>query len=89
MNKVLIKLFVPEVDDSFDVFIPVNEMVWKVRKMLVKCVMDITNTSLDSSNYVLINKISGRIYKNNEIIIDTDIRNSSELLLFSIKKDNV
>ncbi len=83
-NKVLIKLFVPEIDSSFDVFIPVNEVVWKIKKMIIKLVNDVVNVNFDlKKDYTLINKDSSRIYKNNEIIIDTDIRNATELIIFS------
>lgn len=83
-NKVLIKLFVPEIDSSFDVFIPANELVWKIKKMLMKVVNDVVNVNFDLTNdYILINKDSSRIYKNNEIVIDTDIRNATELIIFS------
>lgn len=83
-NKVLIKLIVPEIDKSFDIFIPVNEVIWKIKKMLVKCINDITNSNFDMNNdYILIKKENNKLYSNNEVVIDTDIRNSSELYLFS------
>ena len=83
-NKVLVKLFVPEIDSTFDVFIPVNEVVWKIKKMLVKAINDVVNVDFDmTKNYILINSDNSRVYKNNEIAIDTDIRNASELILFS------
>ncbi len=83
-NKVLVKLIVPEIDDEFDVFIPVNEIVWKIKKMLVKCVNDVDGVNLDiNKEYILVKKDNNRVYKNNEIMIDTDIRNASELLLIS------
>lgn len=83
-NKVLIKLIVPELDSDFDVFIPVNEVVWKIKKILVKCVSDLSNITLDiKKDYVLVNKDNSKIYTNNEIIHDTDIRNSTELILVS------
>jgi len=83
-NKVLVKLFIPEIDTFFDVFIPVNEVVWKLKKMLVKVVSDVVNVDLDiNRDYILINSDNNRIYKNNEIVIDTDIRNACELILFS------
>ena len=79
-NKVLIKLIVPEINLSFDVFLPVNEVIWKIKKMLIKCVCDLSNASMDmNTEYVLINKDGSRIYKNNEILIETDIRNASEI----------
>lgn len=81
-NKVLIKLIVPEMDSEFDVFIPVNELIWKIKRIFIKCVSDLTNIELDvQKEYVLINKDNSRVYTNNEIVINTDIRNSTELIL--------
>ncbi len=86
-NKVLIKLIVPELDYSFDIFIPVNEIVWKIKKMLVKSIADLTGVQLNlEEEYVLINKITSQIYNNNDVIINTDIRNANELILMSVKK---
>jgi len=83
-NKVLIKLIVPELDDNFDIFIPVNEVVWKIKKLIVKSISDLTNIPLDiNGSYLLINKDNCKIYTNNEIIVNTDIRNSSEMILIS------
>lgn len=83
-NKILIKLDVFELDDTFDVFIPVNEVVWKIKAMLAKSVSDLEYIKFDSNeDYILVNKITGQVYNNNEIIIDTDIRNGTELLLTS------
>lgn len=85
-NKVLIKLIAPELDIAFDIFIPVNEVVWKVKKLIVKSVSDLAGVPLDiKQEYYLINKDSGIIYNNNDIIINTDIRNSSELVILSVK----
>ena len=84
-NKVLIKLFVPELDSTFDVFIPVNELMWKIKKLIIKSVSDLSFGALEKDkNYVLINKINGKVYNNNSIVIETDIRNSSELILLSV-----
>ena len=83
-NKILVKLTLPELDGSFDVFIPVNESIWKIKKMLIKCVNDIFNSNFDiKKEFILMKKDDGTIYRNNEIVIDTDIRNASELFLIS------
>ena len=84
-NKVLIKLFVSDLSACYDVFIPVNEVIWKIKKMFIKSVSDLTGIPLDiNQEYLLINKVTGDIYNNNDIVIDTNIRNSTELML--IKK---
>lgn len=85
-NKVLIKLIVPELDSTYDVFIPVNELVWKIKKLVIKCVYDLTEGSFPlNQSYLLINKDSSYIYKNNELIRTNDIRNATELVLISCK----
>lgn len=80
-NKVLVKIIVPSLDTSFDLFIPVNELIWKIERLAVKAISDLTNTQLSGKEFILLNKDTGRKYENNEIVINTDIRNSSELLL--------
>lgn len=88
-NKVLVKIIVPLLDDSFDCFIPVNEVIWKIKKLIIKSISDLTNTNLDlSSDYIFINKDNGRIYNTNEIVINTDIRNGSELMML-IRNDTI
>ena len=87
-NKVLIKLVFPELDEVFDVFIPINEVVWKIKKMLLKSISDLTNVPIDLKlEYVLLNEKNGRIYRNNEVVINTDIRNATELVMFSNKNN--
>lgn len=83
-NKVLVKIILSELDVSYDVFIPVNELIWKIKKLLVKSLSDVTGVVLDpKKDYLLINKDNGTIYNNNDLVIDTDIRNTTEILLIS------
>lgn len=85
-NKVLIKLWIPELDVDYDVFIPVNEAMWKVKILLLKSVEDILKISINNNiDYYLVNKDTCKIYDSNEIVLNTDIRNGSEILLISIK----
>lgn len=87
-DKVLIKLSVPEIDLSFDIFIPVNELIWKVKKLIVRGIKDLSGNSLNiEDEYVLLNKLTNQIYSNNVTVYDTDIRNASELILL-VEKDS-
>lgn len=86
-NKVLIKLYIPEIEEHFDMFIPVNEVIWKVTELISKSLSDLTSFPQDNSKRnLLINRSTSEIYDPNKIIIDTDIRNATELLLLTIKK---
>ena len=83
-NKVLVKIMIPEINESYDVFIPVNEYIWKINKLVQKSIYDLTGGNLNlEKEYVLINNYTGKVYKNNDVIIDTEIRNGTELTLLS------
>lgn len=89
INKVLIKLYVPELDYTFDIFVPVNEVIWKIKKLILKSVYDLTGGSIDiSKEYVLINKNTSKYYDNNSVLVNTDIRNATELIILSIKEND-
>ena len=84
-DKLLVKIIIPELDESYDVFIPVNEVIWKISKLTTKVAFDFfeKRINLQNKNYIFINKNTGTVYQNNQIVIDTDIRNGTELILVS------
>ncbi len=85
-NKVLVKLFVPEVNIETDVFLPVNEVMWKIKKIVIQALSDVSGGALDKNGrYLFINKTTGQIYKPNSVLIDTDIRNATEIVVILIK----
>lgn len=81
-NKVLVKLIVAANDQEIDCFIPINEKIYNIKKIFLKYVFDSTNIEEDVVNqYVLINGRTNMVYNNNDRIVNTDIRNCSELIL--------
>ena len=85
-NKVLIKLIIPEIDEKYDVFIPVNESIWKIKIELIKAISELSSLSLSvNESYILINCDDCIIYRNSEIVLNTNIRNGSQLVLISQK----
>lgn len=80
-NKVLIKVILPNMELEYDMFVPVNEQLWKIEKLAVKCIYDLANIKYNpkSDPYIIINKITGQIYDKNLVVLDTDIRNGTEL----------
>jgi hypothetical protein len=87
-NKVLVKIIFPELEKQYDVFIPVNEQVWKINKLITKAIFDASNIPYDikRDDYVFFNKSTGKIYDNNDIILNTDIRNGTELILLAVSQ---
>ena len=42
-NKVLVHLLIPEIDQEYDVFIPINVRIGTVIELLNKSLMELTN----------------------------------------------
>lgn len=81
--KVLIKLFVPEVEQSFEMYIPVNKTVNQVIFLMNKVVNDITLGSYPIKDTIkLINRRSNVQYDLSKLIRDTDIKNGTELVIY-------
>ena len=58
-----------------------------MKKLISKCVKDLSSNNFDfSKEYILINVETNQIYNENDIIINTDIRNATRLLLISEKQ---
>ena len=81
-NKVMIKAIFPSIEKEYDIKIPVNELAWRVNKLIVKAVYDMNGISFDirKDNFVMIDKLNGKIYPNNAVILNTNIRNGSEIV---------
>ena len=88
-NKVMIKAIFPLIDKEYDIKIPVNELIWKINRLIVKAIYDMNCIDIDikNDNFILINKVTGRIYENNVAVIDTDIRNGTEIIFLKVMSD--
>ncbi len=81
-NKILVVLNVPEIDEVFDLYIPVNRKVGNIIELLKKLIDDVTDNSYEITDSVcLYSKQNGLKYDNNSLVYDTDIRNGSGLIL--------
>lgn len=83
-NKVLVKLRVPEIDKEFDIYLSVNKKIGNIILLLNKAINEMTEDQFKiSNNNVLYNSFTGEKYDVDKLLIDTDIRNGSELVLLS------
>lgn len=81
MNKYLVTLYVPFIEEQFDVFIPNSKRVVDIVYYSTKVISDLYDGEFPIQNYNLINRLNGKIYDKNTIISDTDIRNGTELII--------
>lgn len=81
-NKVLIELIIPDIDEKFNLFIPINKRVGNVIVLLNKSVCELTNGFyVGNKNSCLYNRETGEIYKMNDLVRNTNIRHGTVLVL--------
>ena len=80
--KVLIRLYVPEIEEMYEMYIPINKRIGEISELLCNLVNDLSKVYPKKKNSCLCNRRSGVIYDKNQTIIQTDIRNGTELIIF-------
>ena len=84
MNRVLVNLYVPLMEKKYNIWIPVNRSINCIIKGFISGINSLNQIKYDvKKNYPrLYNKENATIYDYNMKVIDTDIRNGTELILF-------
>lgn len=81
--KVLIKLIVPEIEETYEAYIPINRTVGEVSMLLNQMVNNFSGVYPLKNGVLLYNRHTGMIYTGNVFVRDTDIRNGTELIMLS------
>lgn len=81
-NKVLVELIVPVLEESYDVFIPINRKIGNIICLLSKIVSDMSGGYFSvSEKNALYSGDTGDVYPVDTLVFNTDIRNGSKLIL--------
>ncbi len=81
-NKILIGLYVPLIEKSYDIYIPVNKKIGTVKKLIEAGLVELTDNSYivkEDSNFY--SKETGQIYDVNKSVRETDLKNGSRVVL--------
>ena len=77
-NKVLVNLYILSLGMNFELYIPVNEKIGNISKLINSTMFD----SIDmEKNYSILNVEDGTFYKKNDLVRNTNIKNGTKLLL--------
>jgi len=81
-NKVLVELSIPEIDEVFNVFLPVNRKIGNIIELLNKALFEVKNgTYIGGTKNFLYNRTTGERYHIDSLLRETDIRNGSSIVL--------
>jgi len=81
-NKVLVELVVPVLEESYDVFIPINRKIGNVIELISKIVAEMSGGYfICNGKNSLYSGDTGEKYRMDDLVIKTDIRNGSKIIL--------
>lgn len=82
MNKVLVKLYVPQIDEVYDVWIPSHKKIYNVIKLLIKAINELNEGCYRPKTLPLLyDKITAVEYDINMTVKETSIRSGTEIVL--------
>lgn len=82
MNKILVKVSFPLIEEKYEVWIPESKSVADIIMLLLKAVGDMREHGYQTDNMpTLYNKYTGEAYDDGMIVQATDIKNGTELIL--------
>ena len=81
-NKVYIKLKVPEIDKDYDIYLPVNKKIGNIVILLNEAIHELSNEEIEiNENNKLYNEKTLELYSPDVLLINTNIRNGTILVL--------
>lgn len=83
MQKLLVQVHVPVIEEKFDIFIPPNKKVKTVIKLISKAISEITEGSfIENPTTFLYNIETGEAYDITKTVKDAGIDNGSQVILY-------
>lgn len=80
-NKILVELYIVETDNYYNLYIPVNEYIGKIIKLIISSAFELDDVEPLDKEYYLMNPDSGEVYDNHVLIRDSNIRNAKSIYL--------
>ncbi len=80
-NKILIELYIVDTDNYYNLYIPVNEYIGKVIKLIVASAFELDDVEHLNKEYYLIDPDNGEVYDNSLLIRNSNIKNAKVVYL--------
>lgn len=80
-NKILIQLYIPLIEEEYDIFIPINKRIGTIKQLIEKNISEQSNGYIIKEDTNLYSKETGKVYDVQVIVKDTDLKNGSRVVL--------
>lgn len=82
MNKVLINLFVPSINENFEILVLENKKLLELKKLMIEGIINLTNNEfVNNDKFEICNQETGMIYDLNYTVKENCITDGTKLIL--------
>lgn len=81
MNKLLISVDVPSIEQTFELFIPINRKMGTVKKKILECIDELTGGAINNKDFLFFDIDTGVKYDNDIYVKESGIKNGTRLIL--------
>ena len=82
MNKVLVKVYIPMIEEQYDILIPLNRRIYNIIELLIRAVDELSGGYYSPSKMPLLyDKLTAKIFDVNITVKESTIRNGTEIIL--------
>lgn len=82
MEKVLVKIYVPTLEEIYDLWIPIHETIYNIINLIDEAISEITKGDYEPERMPLLyDKATAECFDVNLTVQETTIRNGAELIM--------
>ena len=82
MNKVLVKVYVPMIEEQYDIMIPLNRKIYNIIELIIRAVAELSGGYYTPMKMPqLYDKLTARAFDVNITVKESTIRNGTEIIL--------
>lgn len=81
-NKVLIEIYIPSIDERYNIYLPLNKNIAEIITLIGKSAGELKRLdNINYNNFSLYNSDTGIVYTPDKLIRETNIRNGTRLIM--------
>ena len=81
MNKLLISIYVPSIEQTYDLFIPINKKLGTIKKYLIESIVELSGGLFKNQRYTFLDVDTGIEYKDDILVKDSGIKNGARIMI--------
>ena len=80
-NKILINIYVPKIEQIYEVFIPISKNIYNVTKLLEQSIKELSQNEYTTNGTTLLYNEYGKLIKPNVLVKDSGLVNGSKIII--------